>query len=305
MQKTVISGKSYEYEQSFCYVPDDVGRFLMYQIGEIHCEPGYICDAHRQWCYEITYVIDGEGVNTVDDVDAKMSKGDLFLTPLNSIHKIEAVTRLKYMFIGFDIKDRDTPDCHALWEFYDAAPLDHIRGSSEIMFLFTRCFEEYYSSQPCGSLMKESLIAELLAKVMRLFAAYDLLRAPKAEKQRTSAVSIFAVRKFIDTHIAMAGNVKDVAAAFRYSSAYLSHKFKEEMGMTLREYIAHKRIEEGARLISELGMSVGEAASGAGFATPQAFCKAFKRIKGVSPKSYCIRTISAEQPGSARAGEKQ
>ena len=43
MQKTVTSGKSYEYEQSFCYLPDDVGRFLMYQMGEINCEPGYIC----------------------------------------------------------------------------------------------------------------------------------------------------------------------------------------------------------------------------------------------------------------------
>ena len=287
MQKAVISGKSYEYEQSFCTCPDDLGRFLMYQMGEINCEPGYVCGAHRQWCYEITYLIDGEGVNTVDGVSTRITKGDLFLTPLDSIHKIEAETRMRYMFIGFGVNDTDNDDCRALKAFYAAAPRKYIRGSSDIMLLFTRCFEEYYNCQPCGTLMKECLIAELLTKVMRLFAASDLLHAPKDDKQNKTGISIFAVRKFIDTNIAAANDIKDIAAALGYSSTYLSHRFKHEMGITLREYIASKRVEEGARLIAELGMSVSEAAASVGFATPQAFCKSFKRLKGVSPKSYC------------------
>ncbi|MBP5755127.1 MAG: AraC family transcriptional regulator [Clostridia bacterium] len=287
MQKTVTSGKSYEYEQSFCYLPDDVGRFLMYQMGEINCEPGYICDSHRQWCYEITYVVDGEGVNTVDGEDRIMAKGDLFLTPFNSIHRIEAVTRLRYMFIGFDIKDEINTDCVSLRRFYDASPTAHISGGNDIMHLFNRCFEEYYSAQPAAKLMKECLIAELLTKVMRLFIAEENQRKPLGEKGKNAGISIYAVRKYIDSNIGKINSISDAAKSLGYSPTYLSHKFKEEMRITLRDYIAEKRIEEGIRLVSELGMTVNEAAANVGFSTPQSFCKAFKKIKGYSPKYYC------------------
>ncbi len=289
MQNTVISGKSYEYEQSFCVVPDDVGRFLMYQMGEISCEPGYICDTHRQWCFEITYVIDGEGVNTVDGNDVKIGKNALFLTPLDSMHRIEAVTRLRYMFIGFDVKPSDNPDCELLRRFYAESPVNHIRGGSEIMLLFSRCFEEYYTHRAASTLMKESVIAELLTKVMRLFKADAGLHTPNDEKLKNAGISIYAVRKHIDANIGSIGSITDVSKSLGYSPTYLSHKFRQEMGITLREYIAAKRIEEGVRLVSETGMSVNEAASCVGFATPQAFCKAFKRIKGASPKAFCSR----------------
>ncbi len=287
MPKTVDSGKSYEYEQAFCTSPDDVGRFLMYQMGEISCEPGYICAPHRQWCYEITYVIDGEGINSVNGNEAKMSKGDLFLTPYDSVHKIEAVTRLRYMFIGFDIKETDNADCMTLKSFYDSAPLAHIRGGNEIMMLFNRCFEEYYATQSVSMLMKECVIAQLIAKVMRLFLESEKQRKPYDDKSKNSGISIYAVRKYIDSNIDKIGDIKDAAKVLGYSPTYLSHKFKDEMHITLREYIAEKRIEEGMRLVSDLGMTVNEAAASVGFATPQAFCKAFKRVKGYSPKYYC------------------
>ncbi|MBQ6043844.1 MAG: helix-turn-helix transcriptional regulator [Clostridia bacterium] len=287
MQKSVYSGKSYEYEQSFCVSPDDVGRFLMYQMGEINCEPGYICAPHRQWCYEITYVIDGEGINTVDGEDGKMTKGDLFLTPLDSIHKIEAVTRLRYMFIGFDVKDDKSTDCTELRRFYDSAPTVHIRGGNDIMHLFNKCFEEYYSAQPAVKLMKECLIAELVTRVMRLFIAEENQRKPFEEKAKNTGISIYAVRQYIDTNIGKINSISDAAKTLGYSPTYLSHKFKDEMRITLREYIAERRIEEGIRLVSELGMTVNEAAANVGFSTPQSFCKAFKKIKGYSPKYYC------------------
>ncbi len=289
MQKAVNSGKSYEYEQAFCTSPDNVGKFLMYQMGEINCEPGYVCDTHRQWCYEITYVIDGAGINTVDGVESETNKGDLFLTPRDSLHRIEAITRLRYMFIGFDIKPGDNKDCRALQAFYADPPTKHIAGSNEIILLFSRCFEEYYSNRLCNTLMKECIIAELLTKVMRMFKDSEKLGKPNETLKNNSGISIYAVRNYIDGNIGAIGDIKDAAKALGYSPTYLSHKFKEEMRITLREYITLKKIEESIRLISELGMSVNEAAASVGFATPQAFCKAFKRIKGVPPKTFCVR----------------
>lgn len=286
MRSKLVSGKSYEYEQSFCTDPDTVGRFKMYQMGEVTCEPGYICDTHHQWCYEITFVISGEGINTVDGVDTVVKEGDVYLTPLNSNHKIRAITRFRYMFIGFGIARNDTEDMALIDAFYAGAPRDILKGDNDLMLIFNRCFDEYYNRKIANRLMIESLIAQLVIHVMRYFIDDDKKSLLSSEKKEVVGISIYAVKAFIDENICTLGNIADIAKKHGYNPAYLSSSFKKQMGMTLRHYIAGRRIEESIRLVRDLGMSISDAAAKVGFATPQAYSKAFKRNKGVSPMVF-------------------
>ena len=40
-----------------------IGPYLLYQAGDLCCEPGYRVPPHRQLVYEITYVAEGTGTN--------------------------------------------------------------------------------------------------------------------------------------------------------------------------------------------------------------------------------------------------
>ncbi|MBQ9047145.1 MAG: AraC family transcriptional regulator [Solobacterium sp.] len=75
-----------------------------------------------------------------------------------------------------------------------------------------------------------------------------------------------------------------------FSTEYLKRVFKQEMGLTPRQYMTEKRLENAAKNLSMLGvgdgMNISQIAHQCGFSDPLYFSKLFKRKYGVSPKNY-------------------
>lgn len=280
------NGKKFEHEQQFIADPDKVGCFRIHQMGELNCEPGYTCHPHRQWCYEITYVLDGEGIHSVNETDYAVKKGDLFLTPLDSIHNITSVYNLRYVFCGFDVVDDSTDDVKLMKSFFESAPCNIVKGSNEIASAFGKCLGEYYDQSLCSKLLIESYLNELVVNVMRIYLVKNRKSLRTVDRNDSIGVSVYSVMLYINNNISGVKDIAAIASEFGYSPAYLSHCFKKQMGCTLRQYIAQKKIDEAIRLVKDVGISVTRVSKEVGFATPQAFTKAFKRIKGVSPTEY-------------------
>lgn len=73
-------------------------------------------------------------------------------------------------------------------------------------------------------------------------------------------------------------------------------KFKEEIGVTPREYINRVKIEKSKRLLEE-NCSVTDTALNLGFSTPNYFAVSFKKYTGLTPREYQerIRESDAER----------
>lgn len=80
------------------------------------------------------------------------------------------------------------------------------------------------------------------------------------------------------------------------SKHHLCRYFKKSTGMTLTDYSANIRVERAARLISEKGLTVTEAAFEAGFESVSYFIKVFRAIKGKSPKQWHL-SLNSSNPG--------
>lgn len=73
-----------------------------------------------------------------------------------------------------------------------------------------------------------------------------------------------------------------------FSFEYLKKMFKNEIGMTPRQYLTDKRLENAANnlALSGCGSSISQIARQCGFQEPLYFSRLFKKKYGVSPKNY-------------------
>ena len=80
-----------------------IGPYLLYQAGDLCCEPGYRVPPHRQLVYEITYVAEGTGTNSTNGRGQPMSRGDVFVNRIGELHEIQSSKDdpLRFYYLGF------------------------------------------------------------------------------------------------------------------------------------------------------------------------------------------------------------
>ncbi len=81
-------------------------------------------------------------------------------------------------------------------------------------------------------------------------------------------------------------SVKEIANAIHIHENYLSHTFREEMGLPFREYLSQKRISMSYVLMEKGMTSISEIAYAVGFSDPLYFSKVFKRYNHISPSEH-------------------
>lgn len=80
--------------------------------------------------------------------------------------------------------------------------------------------------------------------------------------------------------------VADVAEALGYSQSRLRVLFKEAAGIPLGAYIQNYRLNRAMALLRTTDLSIADVAEEAGFGSPQAFCRVFKKEAGQTPRAY-------------------
>ena len=73
-------------------------------MGELCCEPTFQIPDHKQWCYEISYIVSGDGCFYENGSKTEVTTGDLIITPKNRLHSIIASNcqPLYFAYLGFD-----------------------------------------------------------------------------------------------------------------------------------------------------------------------------------------------------------
>ena len=80
--------------------------------------------------------------------------------------------------------------------------------------------------------------------------------------------------------------VSQLAEEHRVSSSYLSHRFKEETGMTLTDYIAAQKIREARRLMKNTDLTLAQIAYQLAFSSQSYFHAVFKKVTGITPAQF-------------------
>ncbi len=80
--------------------------------------------------------------------------------------------------------------------------------------------------------------------------------------------------------------LNDIAQELHINPSYLSSLFKQEMRITLTDYVSHLRIMKSKVLLVSGNLSLAEISSIVGFEDQSYYSKTFKRIEGVTPMQF-------------------
>lgn len=72
----------------------------------------------------------------------------------------------------------------------------------------------------------------------------------------------------------------------RYSEYYISKKFREISGMTLRDYLRYRKLAFALKELRDTDKGILEIALNFGFSSHEAFSRAFKSAYGITPRQY-------------------
>lgn len=110
------------------------------------------------------------------------------------------------------------------------------------------------------------------------------------EKENTIKPSPSVLRSrictYIDAHLSEPLSLDDLSKAFYMNKYYLSHTFKENMGISIHSYIIRQRLEACKNALTDSRSSITDICSRFGFESYSSFFRYFKKEYGLSPKQY-------------------
>jgi AraC-like DNA-binding protein len=123
-------------------------------------------------------------------------------------------------------------------------------------------------------------MAELLVSEVRR-SRWEQVYVPLAREQGLREV----MAKFADDP----GSLEDLTETMGVSRRTLERRFAREVRMSVGQWGARVRVMQGLRALEE-GKTIVEAAVEAGYGSGSAFCSAFRRVYGVSPRAWRERS---------------
>ncbi|MCR4606268.1 MAG: AraC family transcriptional regulator [Oscillospiraceae bacterium] len=92
-------------------------------------------------------------------------------------------------------------------------------------------------------------------------------------------------RAYVQSHLYDDLSLPAIAAALQYSESYLSHRFREDLGQSVNDYVRQMRIARAKTLLRQ-DCSVAQIANMLCFSSQSHFAVAFKKATGLTPSAY-------------------
>ena len=117
-------------------------------------------------------------------------------------------------------------------------------------------------------------------KLLGYLERYSLESVPRAAGLMSLAI------EYINSNLLRELSIDGICAAIHISKYYFCHRFKEEIGMTVMEYVLKTRLVMAKELLRKEKISVTEVAARCGFSGPSYFSRVFKEDTGMTPLAY-------------------
>ncbi len=247
---------------------------------------------------EISVIVRGTQVYSVDGKDYTLHGGDTFFTRPNE---------------GHDTGRYPQDACELFWMQIELSSPDNFLG---LCPPYNRLFFDALS----GYQKRRGTVSEQQLHLLK-HAFYDLSAEETDKKRLGYAAFLFFLSGFLyqeETPRDISGEIQDavryieahlyedipigqIARKSNLSEARFKAKFKEQLGMSPRHYINRLKIEVSKQLLTEGGRSMTDIAYFLGFSSSAYFSQVFKQFCYCSPSDYVRKLRDNSQKGGRTA----
>lgn len=225
---------------------------------------------------ELSYVLDGELIATLDGTDWRAGPGTMLINSSYVVHSYE--TPVASRSIVAIIPIAEVPSVRQLLTKQAfARPVCEDDAQGTLRTLMELLVAQ--SASDANPLTRKGLCYALLGLLIDRVGL-----APARESSR--AAFMRDVLGYLQQHHTEPLTVASVATHFGYSRSRFSHIFHAQLGYTLMDYIATVRCHHAAQLLRETDLPVSQVALAVGFESLRTFYRTFKKQYGMTPQRY-------------------
>lgn len=271
------------------------------QIVGGHCTNSMIHDF-----YDVECCIRGEVFLYINETTYRLTEGDLYIIPPQTVHhKRFAADSSAASFIcvtgrHFDtfmhaigmsgknvvFSQKLTPKAISLLE----DTLDSLEVTSSLRINFpsgpryvelirNEAFSNY--GQMEAAMRTSARLGMFLAELLHIYGQ----TVKQAQQKTVQQEYIDSAVRFIEANYHLDISVSGVADYIGIDRSYLFTLFREELGMSVRDYLIQYRMKVACAFLRQPGVSVKWVASSVGYETCS-FSRIFKRTMGMTPAQY-------------------
>ena len=241
---------------------------------------------HLHKYYEFLYFVQGDATYVVEGVEYRAEDGDLFVTRSGELHSIAfrsdkcyeryfvQISEEYFEALGVDLLKllREKP-------FGEKNRISHKKlHEPEIKWIFSKIGEYITERTAESDVLIKSYIIQLVALVNRALEGEEVMEKVENERVR-------AAKEYINKNLTGDLSLACIAENAFTDKYYLSHLFKKETGMSLKDYINMQKIALAKKLISQ-GAEASKIYTECGFCDYSSFYRAFKKLSGKSPSEF-------------------
>ena len=245
---------------------------------------------HRE--LELGLVLDGAITLRTQQQPSVISNGDIYLVNRMEPHEFASEGN-GALLIAIQFSTKLTQGFQAPGSHYRYRGEPNLRQALEenreaYRLLCDTCVELAYSflrQQPNDEFHCFSLSASLMDQLHRALP-WKLLDSEDYSVIKQRANRIMAITDYIDQNFQRKLLLGEIARREGLSLTYLSHFFKEALGMSFQEYLNQKRFEYACRLLFTTDRRILDISLSSGFSDVRYFNQAFLEQYGCTPKEY-------------------
>lgn len=245
---------------------------------------------HRE--LELGLVLNGEITLRTQQQTFVIAKGDIYLVNRMESHEFFSAGN-GALLIAIQFSTKLTQGFQAPGSHYRYRGNPNLRQALEnnreaYQSLWDTCVELAYSflrQQPNDEFRCFSLSASVIYQLHEALHWY-LLDSEDYSAIKQRANRIMAITDYIDQNFQRKLLLGEIAQREGLSLTYLSHIFKEAMGMSFQEYLNQKRFEYACQLLFTTDRKILDISLSSGFSDVRYLNEAFFRQYGCTPKEY-------------------
>lgn len=248
--------------------------------------------SHEHNYYEFYFFLNGDVDYRLGNKTYHLNQGDMLIIPPGVKHKAfikdntisyqRFVLWIKSEFIE-EIAKED-PDFIFFVQFieryghyhYSLHSIDFQSLISYLVELTTETQNRGFCSGTRGKL----LAANVLVQINRILYYFEQKKEKESKKEL-----YLNLASYITSHLNQELSLDNLAKIFFISKYHMAHNFKDNMGISIHQYILNKRLEM-AKVYILSGTAVSKVPLSCGFKDYATFYRAFRKGFGVSPTEF-------------------